>query len=172
MIEPTSTRQATKTPVGEVVTLSQSPAILTEVLHFKTAGCNEFWDITDFVRGVVGKAGTTHGQVTVFTPHTTTSIVINESETGFLNDFRRTLKGLVPADVYYEHDDHELRTENLQEDEFLNGHAHVRQLLTGATSVTIPVVDGEVVLGRWQRLFFVELDQARDRRVMAHSQGV
>lgn len=172
MTDPTSTRRATKVPAGEIVTLSQSPAIRTEVLHFATSGANEFWDVTDFVRGVVERAGTKHGQVTVYTPHTTTSIVINESETGFLNDFRGAIEGLVPVDRYYEHDDHELRTENLQEDEFINGHAHVRQLLTGATSVTIPVVDGEVLLGLWQRVLFAELDQARDRRVMAHAQGV
>ena len=172
MTELTSARRATHTPSGRVITLSESPAIRTEVLHFKTSAANEFWDITDFVREVVERAGTTHGQVTVFTPHTTTSIVINESETGFLNDFRSAIDRLVPIDGYYEHDDHGLRTENLQEDEFINGHAHVRQLLTGSTSVTIPVVDGQVVLGRWQRVLFAELDQARDRRVMAHAQGI
>lgn len=172
MTEPASTRRATKIPAGDVVTLSESPALRTEVLHFKTTSPNEFWDVTDFVREVVDRSGTTHGQVTVYTPHTTTSLVINESETGFINDFNRALQAIVPADIYYEHDDHELRTENLQEDEFINGHAHVRQLLTGSTSVTIPVVDGQVVLGRWQRVLFAELDQARDRRVMAHAQGV
>jgi secondary thiamine-phosphate synthase enzyme len=165
------TRRATKIPSGHTVTLAESPAARTEVLHFRSEARDEFYDLTDFVREVVTKAGTGHGQVTVYTPHTTTSIVINESETGFLNDFRAAIEALVPTDRYYEHDDHELRTENLQEDEFLNGHAHVRQLLTGSTTVTIPVVDGQVVLGRWQRVLFVELDQARERRVMVHAQG-
>jgi len=172
MTENISDRRATKSPTGQIVLLSQSPAMRTEVLHFKTSATDEFWDVTDFVRDVVARAGTSHGQVTIYTPHTTTSVVINESETGFLNDFRGAIDRLVPTDGYYEHDDHELRTENLQEDEFINGHAHVRQLLTGSTSVTIPVVDGEVVLGRWQRVLFAELDQARDRRVMVHAQGV
>jgi secondary thiamine-phosphate synthase enzyme len=140
-------------------------------LHFATGGANEFWDLTDYVRDVVGRAGVRHGQVTVYTPHTTTSIVVNESETGFLNDFRRVVSGLVPEDGYYEHDDHEIRTENLQEDEFINGHAHCRQLLTGQPSVTIPVVDGEVLLGQWQRVMYLELDQARERRVFIHAQG-
>lgn len=166
------TRRATEIPQGEVVVLSESPNIRTEVLHFKTSTRDQFWNITDFVREVVSRCAIDHGQVTVYSPHTTTSIVINESETGFLNDFRSTIDRMVPVDTYYEHDDHELRTENLQEDEFINGHAHVRQLLTGSTSVTIPVVDGEVVLGRWQRILFAELDQARDRRVMVHAQGV
>ena len=76
------------------------------------------------------------------------------------------------VDTYYEHDDHELRTENLQEDEYVNGHAHCRQLLVGQPSVTIPIVDGEVILGQWQRVLFVELDQARKRRVFFHAQGI
>jgi secondary thiamine-phosphate synthase enzyme len=119
----------------------------------------------------VSRSRIRHGQITVYTPHTTTSIVVNESETGFLNDFRRLLDVVVPSDRYYEHDDHGLRTENLQEDEFINGHAHCRQLLTGSTSVTIPIVEGELLSGRWQRVLFAELDQARQRRVVFHAQG-
>ena len=84
----------------------------------------------------------------------------------------QTADGVIPADSYYEHDDHELRTENLQEDEFINGHAHCRQMMTGTASVTIPVVDGEVLLGTWQRVLFVEFDQARERRVVFHRQGI
>ena len=171
--QPSTTRRATRRPDGTLTLLAESaePTVRTEALHFATGGANEFWDLTDYVRDVVGRAGVRHGQVTVYTPHTTTSIVINESETGFLNDFRRVITGLVPEDGYYEHDDHEIRTENLQEDEFINGHAHCRQLLTGQPSVTIPVVDGEVLLGQWQRVMYLELDQARERRVFIHAQG-
>ncbi|NNF09625.1 MAG: YjbQ family protein [Acidimicrobiia bacterium] len=146
--------------------------MLTEVVRFDTTEANEFLDLTDDVREHVTRSGIRHGQVTVMTPHTTTAVAINESETGFLNDFRRTVGSMVPADAYYEHDDHEVRTENLQEDEFINGHAHVRQMLVGATTVTVPVVDGQLVLGRWQRILFVELDQPRPRRTVLHSQGV
>ena len=167
-------RQATRKPDGTVVVLSESEGggIRTEAVHFSSSGPNQFIDLTDLVREVVARARVKHGQVTVYTPHTTTSIVVNESETGFLNDFRKHLDDAVPADVYYEHDDHSVRTENLQEDEFINGHAHVRQLLVGQPSVTVPVVDGEVLLGQWQRVMFVELDQARERRAFIHAQGV
>lgn len=155
-----------------VLAATESPVIRTEVLHFSTTATNEFLNLSDIVREVTMRSGVKHGQVTVHSPHTTTSIVLNESETGFLNDFRRIIDGMIPVDAYYEHDDHEVRTENLQEDEFINGHAHCRQLLTGASSVTIPVVEGEVLLGTWQRVLFAELDQARDRRVIFHVQGV
>jgi secondary thiamine-phosphate synthase enzyme len=167
-------RRATRRPEGSLTVLasSASPRIRTEVLHFSTTATSEFWDLTDITREVVARSGVRHGQVTIHTPHTTTSIVLNESETGFLNDYRRLLDAVVPTDAYYEHDDHEVRTENLQEDEFLNGHAHCRQLMTGSASVTVPVVEGEVLLGTWQRVLFAELDQARERRVVVHAQGV
>jgi secondary thiamine-phosphate synthase enzyme len=170
----TTTRRATRRPEGNLTVLaaSESPAIRTEVLHFDTNHGGEFWDISDLVREVVARSKVHHGQVTVHTPHTTTSVVLNESETGFLNDYRRAIEGLVPVEAYYEHDDHEVRTENLQEDEYINGHAHVRQMLVGSASVTIPVVDGEVLLGTWQKVLFAELDQARDRRVIVHAQGI
>lgn len=174
MEDRSAVRRATRQPEGSVTLLAESiaPPIRTEAVHFPTGESNEFWDLTALVRDVVASSGVRHGQVTVYSPHTTTSIVVNESETGFLNDFRSLIDRMVPTDAYYEHDDHSVRTENLQEDEFINGHAHCRQLLTGQPSVSVPVVDGEVLLGQWQRVLFVELDQARDRRVFIHAQGV
>ncbi|MFQ5947390.1 MAG: secondary thiamine-phosphate synthase enzyme YjbQ [Acidimicrobiia bacterium] len=174
MNEQLSTRRATRRPEGMVTLLaaSEAPRIRTEVLHFSTTGGEEFWDLTEPVRELLKRSGVRHGQVTVHTPHTTTSVIVNESETGFLNDFRRHMEELVPRGDYYEHDDQELRTENVQEDEYLNGHAHCRQLLVGSSSVTLPVVEGELLLGRFQRVLFIELDQARERRVVLHAQGV
>jgi secondary thiamine-phosphate synthase enzyme len=168
-----TTRRATQRPAATVAVLAHTadPGILTEVMHFETTVANEFLDLTDDVREHVARSGVRHGQVTVMTPHTTTAVAINESETGFLNDFRRLIGEMVPVEGYYEHDDHEVRTENLQEDEFLNGHAHVRQMLVGSSTVTIPIVEGELVLGQWQRILFVELDQPRARRTVLHAQG-
>ena len=170
----TTTRRATRRPQGTltVLAVSEEPCIRTEVFHFSTSAGSQFWDLTELTREVVARSGVRHGQVTVHSLHTTTTIVLNESETGFLNDFRRFIDALVPVEGYYEHDDHALRTENLQEDEFRNGHAHIRQLLVGNASVTIPVVDGEVLLGTWQKVLFAEFDQARERRVVVHAQGI
>ena len=174
MEDRTTLRQATRRPVGALTVLAESasPPIRTEALHFATTDSMEFWDLTDVVREVVARSGVRHGQVTVGTPHTTTTVVVNESETGFLNDFRKLMTTVVPEDAYYEHDDHSVRTENVQEDEFVNGHAHCRQMLTGQSSVTLPVVEGEVLLGQWQKVMFVELDQARERRAFFHAQGI
>jgi len=168
-----STRRALRRPEGTTTLLAATsePRIRTEVLHFHTSGTLEFWDLTDLAREVVARSGVRHGQVTIHSLHTTTSVVVNEAETGFFNDFRRLLQEVVPVERYYEHDDHERRTENIQEDELLNGHAHCGQMLAGSASVTISVVEGELLLGTWQRVMFLEFDQARERRVVIHAQG-
>ena len=168
-----SVSRSTRIPRGEVVVLAstETPPVRTEVLHFQTEGSNDVVDVTDLAREVLSRSGVQHGQLTVHSPHTTSTLVINESEAGFLNDYRRRVESLVPSDIYYEHDDWEIRTENLQEDELINGPAHVRQVLVGGASVTVPVVDGELLLGQWQRFLFIELDQARERRVIVHAQG-
>ena len=82
-----------------------------------------------------------------------------------INDFKKKIEELVPSDSYYEHDDWDLRTENMQEDENVNGRSHVRGTIIGSTGVTLPIINSELIIGRWQRLFFVELDCARSRRL-------
>lgn len=104
----------------------------------------------------------------VYSPHTTCAVLVNERESGFLADFRELLDGLVPEGAEYRHDDLEARTENLDDDphETPNGHAHCRHALLGSTSQTVPIIDGQLLLGRWQRVFFLELDRPRDRKVL------
>jgi secondary thiamine-phosphate synthase enzyme len=132
----------------------------------------EWFDLTDELRRAVKDSGVTTGMAVAFCRHTTCALIINEWEDGAMSDFRERLEFLVPDHVYYAHDDMERRTQNLQEShERQNGHAHVKQMLLGATSHSIPVTDGEPMLGRWQRLLFVELDEPKDREIVFHVFG-
>jgi secondary thiamine-phosphate synthase enzyme len=124
----------------------------------------EFIDITDRINALVAASNISEGIVNVQALHTTTAILINEHEPLLLTDFETTLNQTVPIDVVYRHDDRNLRTVNLTPDERTNGHAHCRALLLGA-SVCVNIVDGRLMLGRWQRLFFAELDGPRERVV-------
>jgi secondary thiamine-phosphate synthase enzyme len=81
-----------------------------------------------------------------------------------LTDFESTLEQAAPADISYRHDDASVRTVNLTPDERVNGHAHCRALLL-PVSACLSVVDGRLLLGRWQRVFLVELDGPRERVV-------
>ena len=131
-----------------------------------------FTDLTDELRRAIKDSGVTDGMVVVFCPHTTCQLLVNEWEDGALEDFRRHLEQAVPDDVYFAHDDMDRRTQNLQEaHERQNGHAHVKQMLLSATSHAIPVAAGEPLLGRWQRLLLLELDEPKGRQVVFHVFG-
>jgi secondary thiamine-phosphate synthase enzyme len=133
-----------------------------------------FLDLTDDLRRAVKDAGVTDGMAVAFCPHTTCALLINEWEDGALDDFRRRLLQLVPDDIEYAHDDLVRRSQNLEDNhERPNGQAHVKQMLLSATSHAIPVAAGDPLLGRWQRLLFVELDDPKPagRQVLFHVFG-
>jgi secondary thiamine-phosphate synthase enzyme len=133
-----------------------------------TERASQLIDVTNDVRGAVERAEISNGMVLVYSPHTTCAIVINELEDGFIEDFCDFLAELAPADGrYYRHDDLAIRTQGLEEDtaDFPNGHSHLRTGLLSSSSQTIPIVDGSLMLGTWQRVFFCELDRSRPRKV-------
>jgi secondary thiamine-phosphate synthase enzyme len=146
---------------------------LLENHTFETEQCGEFIDVTGDVEDVVERSEVRNGMALVYSPHTTCAVLVNERESGFIEDFDHLLESLVPKEGAYAHDDMERRTENLEDDphEVPNGHAHCRQALVGSTSQTIPIVDGRLLLGRWQRVFFLELDRARERKVLIQVMG-
>jgi secondary thiamine-phosphate synthase enzyme len=132
----------------------------------RTTGGLTITDITSEVQAAVLASGIRDGICCVYSPHTTCSVRVNEWETGFLNDFAVLLRRLVPPEQYYAHDDWDRRTENLapEDMEFGNGHSHCMSILMGSAGESIPIQDGDLCLGTWQRVLFLELDRARDRR--------
>lgn len=131
-----------------------------------------YLDLTDDLRRAIKDSGVTDGAAIVFCAHTTCALLINEWEEGALEDFRHRVQHLVPEDAYYAHDDLDRRTQNLEEShERRNGHSHVKSMLLSATSHAIPVVAGEPVFGRWQRLILFEMDEPKGRQVLFHVFG-
>ena len=141
--------------------------------HFRTAGGLHVRDITDEVNAVVGESGIKDGIACVYSPHTTCCVRVNEFESGFLEDFATLIRKLVPTDSYYAHDDWDRRTENICEEdqEVGNGHSHCMSMLLGSAGESIPVRDGVLALGQWQRVLFLELDRERDRRWLVQVVG-
>ena len=133
-------------------------------LHITTTQPTEFIDLTDRLERLVSDAGLRFGIVNVQTLHTTTGVIVNEHEPQLLGDFRAFLEAAAPDDGRYRHDDMTARTVNVLERERPNGHAHCRALLL-PSSLCLNVMDGRLLLGRWQRGFFVELDGPRERMV-------
>lgn len=135
-----------------------------EVIEVETRECLEFVDLTDRVADVIQGSGITNGLANIQTRHTTTGICVNENEPLLLEDLRRLLERLGPRDIAYAHDDFSIRTVNMCPDEERNGHSHAKALFLRA-SETLNVVDGALDLGCWQRIFLIELDRGRRRRV-------
>jgi len=136
----------------------------------KTKCAPEFIDITDWVAECVTESEISNGFVVVYSKHTTAAVKINENEPLLLDDMANFLEKIFPRDHSYKHNDFEIRTVNMTEDESPNGHAHLQHLLLG-TSETVPVIDGAMQFGTYQSIFFIELDHARPREVMVQIVG-
>ncbi len=133
-----------------------------------TERCGQLIDVTDDVLDAVERSDVANGMALVYTPHTTCAVLINEPENGFIEDFGELLERLAPLDRQYRHDEFDLAR---HADEPPNGHAHCRAALLASSSQAIPVVDGALVLGRYQRIFFCELDRSRPRKVFIQVLG-
>ncbi|TQQ81772.1 secondary thiamine-phosphate synthase enzyme YjbQ [Halonotius roseus] len=114
----------------------------------ETEDRTECIDITDRVAATLPDDA--DGVCTVFSQHTTMGVVVNEAESGLLDDLAAALDDLV-ADDGWQHDEIDD-----------NADSHVRAMLVGE-SATVPVVDGDLQLGRWQSILAVECDGPRSR---------
>lgn len=134
----------------------------------------EFKDLTDQIEKQVEESNIKNGYVLVFSKHTTLAICINEKEAGIVKDFKNLMCKLIPKDTYYCHNDLSIRTENLvcqsAASDCLNGHSHCTHLLM-RNSEMIPIINGKMALGTWQRIFGIELDCERKREVIVQISG-
>ena len=124
------------------------------MIEVKTRSRVEIVDITSQVQEEVNKSRVKDGIAVVYTKHTTTAIIVNENESGLMKDLLDLIGKLVPQGAGYRHD----TIDN-------NADSHLRAVLLG-NSVVVPVTDGRLELGTWQRILFVELDGPRTRRVV------
>ncbi len=138
-------------------------------LEFATTSPTEFVDITSAIQAEIRRAGLRNGRVHLQSLHTTLGLAVNENEPLLLQDFTGLLERIAPAGGSYQHDDFTRRLD-IPQDEPINGHAHCRQLLLSAFA-TLMVEDGQLVLGRWQSVFAVELDGPRHRRLAVQLEG-
>ena len=145
-------------------------AVDHERLSLATREPQQFIDITERVIRCVRLSGIGDGTVMVQSMHTTAAMLVNENEPLLLDDLGRVLAGWAPADAAYAHDNFERRTANLTPDERPNGHAHARAMALQA-STTLALIGGRVQLGRWQRIFLVELDGPRSREIVVTTAG-
>ena len=119
-------------------------------------------DITTMVQDFVSDCGLEEGMAHVFVSGSTGALTTIEYEPGLKQDIFEALERVAPSSVEYKHDE-------LWHDG--NGHSHVRASLVGPC-LSVPVVNGKLVLGRWQQIVFLELDnKPRERRILVQVMG-
>jgi secondary thiamine-phosphate synthase enzyme len=131
-------------------------------IQVQTSGHEDMHNLTDEVARVVSQAKVRHGIVHIFNVGSTGAIGMIEFEPGLQEDLPGMLDRLIPPSRAYGH-------ERAWHDG--NGHSHLQATLLGA-SLTVPVRDGQLVLGTWQQIFHLECDiKPRRRTVMITVMG-
>jgi len=142
---------------------SHKMAVKTVSLRLTMKGDTQFENITKSVAEALAGTGLLAGIVTVFVKHTTASVMIIEDEPGIRADTKTFWDRVAPADPGWQHN-----TRNAGED---NGHSHLRGQLQGP-SVTIPFLDGAMLLGTWQQIGLVDFDtRSRTRELIIQIMG-
>ena len=114
----------------------------------ETTGSNDIIDITDQVAAIVEKSSILNGSVNIFVAGSTAALTTIEYESGVINDLKNAIERLAPRDMHYTHD-------SKWGDG--NGFAHVRAALLGP-SLTIPLINGNLLLGTWQQITLCDFD--------------
>lgn len=128
----------------------------TTVLERDTTGGTDILDLSAEVDSFVAASGIQEGWVLLSVPGSTASLTTIEYETGAVNDLRRAIEQIAPAEAEYEH--------NLRWGDG-NGYSHVRAALLGP-SLTLPVTSGAPAVGTWQQIVLCDFDnRPRHRRI-------
>ncbi|BFH72477.1 secondary thiamine-phosphate synthase enzyme YjbQ [Sulfurisphaera javensis] len=131
--------------------------IITKEFTVKTRSRFDSIDITEQVSEAI--KGINNGIAYVIVKHTTCAVIINEAESGLMKDYLSWAKKLVPPEGEFEH--------NIIDN---NGHAHIISSIIGNSRI-VPIIEGKLDLGTWQRIILLEFDGPRTRTVLVKSMG-
>jgi secondary thiamine-phosphate synthase enzyme len=132
----------------------------TEYLTFHTRKHREYIHITPQVETIVKKSGIQEGMVLVSAMHITAGVYVNDNESGLIEDIDAWLEKLAPYNRNYRH--HQTGEDN--------GDSHLKSLLVHH-EVIVPITNGRLDFGPWQRIFYAEFDGQRDKRLVVKVMG-
>lgn len=125
--------------------------VKTKSIKINTSKNFEIIDITFQISDLID---IDNGIISIFSRHSTSAIVVNENESGLLNDLKFMLDNVVSDNFSYQHD----RIDN-------NARSHLKSFLL-SSSECLPIKNGKLDLGTWQSVFFIELDGPRRERTI------
>jgi secondary thiamine-phosphate synthase enzyme len=132
----------------------------TEYLTFNTPQHREYIHITPQVDAALKKSGIREGMVLVSAMHITAGVYVNDNESGLIEDIDRWLEKLAPYQEDYQH--HQTGEDN--------GDSHLKSMIVHH-QVIVPVTNGKLDLGPWQRIFYAEFDGQRPKRLIIKVMG-
>ncbi len=136
--------------------------IVTEYVDFQTKGNAEMTDLTSKAARALERSGLEAGVVVVFAFGATGAVTTIEYEPGLVEDMKDALERIAPKEIEYAHN---------QRWGDGNGHSHIRASVIGP-SLTVPFSEGKLMLGTWQQIVFLDLDnRPRYRRVVVQIMG-
>lgn len=137
-------------------------AVVTGEIRLQSGPEMQIHEITRQVQGCVADSGLAAGTATIFIPGATGALTTVEYEPGLVSDLHELFERIIPKDKVYQHN------ERWHDG---NGHSHVRASLLGP-SLVVPFSGGELILGTWQQIIFVDFDvPARSRRLVVQVMG-
>lgn len=153
-------------PRTEVEVKEGSYKVASTTLTVETGARVELKEITDEVADFVSRTPIREGFVQISSLHTTAGLMLNEIQDALLADMVSMFEQVIPKSVYYKHND-----PAFSECERRNADSHLRAIVLGH-NITIPIEEGRLRLGTWQRVLFGEFDGPNNRRVHIQVMGI
>ena len=161
-------QQARDSGAGSLDCYSNEGTVKTfsKTITVKTHERTDLVNLSDDIREFVSSTGVKDGYVQVSSLHTTAGLIVNEWQDALLADIKTTIEQMVPRDSYYKHNDPEFSDCDRH-----NADSHLRIVVLGH-SLSVPINQGELVLGRWQSVILTEFDGPNQRKVFMQVFGI
>ena len=154
---------------GEIATHSNQGTVkvFAKTIEVKTSERLDLINLTDEICAFVEATEVTDGQIQISVLHTTAGIFINEWQDALLTDMKAIIEKVVPQSLDYKHNVYP----ELSDCDKNNAHSHLRNVVLGH-SLSVPISQGKLVLGQWQRIIFSEFDGPNQRKVFLQVFGI
>jgi secondary thiamine-phosphate synthase enzyme len=140
--------------------------VFSKTIIVKTDERTDLVNLSDDIRDFVQSTGVKDGYVQVSSLHTTAGLIVNEWQNALLADIKSTIENMVPRDTYYKHNDPQFSDCDRH-----NADSHLRIVVLGH-SLSVPINQGELVLGQWQSVILTEFDGPNQRKVFMQVFGI
>ena len=140
--------------------------VFSKTIQVETKERTELVNLSDEISQLVDATGVVDGYIQVSSLHTTAGLFINEWQDALLVDIKSMLEQIVPRETYYKHNDPEYSDCDRH-----NADSHLRNVVLGH-SLSVPIAEGKLVLGRWQSVILAEFDGPNERKVFLQVFGI